>query len=64
MCDCAIFSDHTHLLLEGKTKKLIDYIALFGAYCIRLTNVHRPNRYEACNIIKKKKRFLLQKQGP
>ena len=49
--DCAIFPDHTHLLLKGMTKKMIDYIALFGAYCILLTNVHRSNRYEACNII-------------
>ena len=29
--------------------KKIDSIALFGTYCICLTNVHRSNRYEAFN---------------
>ena len=29
--------------------KIIDSIALFGTYCTCLTNIHRSNRYEACN---------------
>ena len=38
-----LFPDHTHLLLEAMTKKIVDSIALFGTYQIKLysTNVHR-----------------------
>ena len=35
--------------LEAMTTKIIDSIAIFGTYCILLTNVHRSNRYDACN---------------
>ena len=35
--------------LEAMTMKMIDSISLFGMYCICFTNVHRSNRYEACN---------------
>ena len=35
------------LCLETMTMKIIASIALFGTYCICLTNVHRSNRYEA-----------------
>ena len=31
------------------TMKIIDSIALVGTYYICLTNVHRSNRYKACN---------------
>ena len=31
---------------EVEAMKIIDSIALFGTYCICLTNVHRSNRYE------------------
>ena len=36
------FPDHTHILLEAMTKKKILHY---------LTNVHRSDRYEACNKI-------------
>ena len=47
-----LFPDYTHLLLDAMTKKIIDSIAQFGTYCTFFTNVHRSNRYEACNIFK------------
>ena len=39
------------------TKKLIDSVALhvFWTYFTCLTNVHRSNRYEACNSLQKSK---------
>ena len=36
-----LFPNHTHLLVEAMTNEITDYIALFGTYCIFLTNVHR-----------------------
>ena len=35
--------------LEAMAMEIIDSIALFGMYCICITNVHRSNEYEACN---------------
>ena len=37
------------LCLEAIAMKIIASIALFGAKCICLTNVHRYNRYESRN---------------
>ena len=37
------------LCLEAIAMKIIASIALLGAYCICLTNVHRYNRYESRN---------------
>ena len=34
--------------LKAMTMKIIDSTALFGTYCICLTNVYSSNRYEAC----------------
>ena len=45
-CAIVLFPDHTHLLLEAMTMKIIDSVAPFGTYCFYLTNVHRSNRYE------------------
>ena len=50
-CVIVLFPDHTHLLLEAMTMKIIDSIAPFGTYCICLTNVHRSNNHKACKII-------------
>ena len=49
-CVIVLFPDHTHLLLEAMTMKIIVTVALFGTYRICLTNVHRSYRYEECNI--------------
>ena len=46
-CVVVLFPDHTHLLLEVMTMKIIYSLPLFVTYCICLTNVHRSNRYEA-----------------
>ena len=46
-----LFPDHTQLLLEALTKKIIDSIALSGAYCICLASVHRSNLYGECNSL-------------
>ena len=35
--------------LQAITMRIIDSTALFGTYCVCLTNVHRSNRYEARN---------------
>ena len=48
-CMIVLFPDLTHLLLEAMAMKILDSIALFGTYCICLTNIHRSNSYEACN---------------
>ena len=37
------------LCLEAMRMKIIASIALFGTYCICLTNEHRSNGYEAHN---------------
>ena len=50
-CVIVLFPDHTHFLLEAMTMKIIDTIALFGAYCICLTNAHISNLNKACNKI-------------
>ena len=60
-CVIVLFPDHAHLLLEAVTK-IIDSVALFGTFCIGLTNVHKSNRYEACNIIQTMC-FCCKKQG-
>ena len=39
-CVIVLLPDHTHLLLEAMTKKKNNSIALFGTFCIYLTNVY------------------------
>ena len=47
--------------LEAMTMKMIDSIALFGTYCICLTNIHKSNRYDACNRIENKQLIYVDK---
>ena len=47
---CSVYCASAGIYLLGEK---IDSIALFGTYCICLTNVHRSNRYEAFNITNK-----------
>ena len=58
-----LFPDHTRLRLEAMTIKIIESIALFGTYCIRLTNLHRSNRYDARVIENKQMIYVAKSKG-
>ena len=63
-CVMLLFPDQYDILFEAMTMEIIDCIALFGMYCMCLTNVHGSNRNETCNINTTTIYLCCKRQGP